>query len=61
MTDDQTRIGYDERTEKEDAANDASVMTEGVGGLPDVDDDNRATVGDVDGDNVKDDDDKAPY
>ncbi len=33
-------------------ASDASLMTEGVGGLPDVDDDERATVSDVDGDNV---------
>jgi hypothetical protein len=53
MTDDQAKIGYSERADKEDAASNASQMTEGVGGLPDLDDDERATVGDVDGDNVE--------
>lgn len=31
---------------------DASVMTEGVGGMPDLQPEERATVSDVDGDNV---------
>jgi hypothetical protein len=35
-------------------ATDSSEMTEGVGGTPDIDEDERATVGDVDGDNIQD-------
>jgi hypothetical protein len=35
-------------------ATDSSEMTEGVGGVADIPDDERATVGDVDGDNVRD-------
>lgn len=35
---------------------DASVMTEGVGGMPDLEPEERATVSDVDGDNVDEDD-----
>jgi hypothetical protein len=31
---------------------DATLMTEGVGGMPGLDEDERATVSDVDGDNV---------
>jgi hypothetical protein len=34
-------------------ATDATLMTEGVGGMPDLEDDERATVSDVDGDNVE--------
>ncbi len=34
---------------------DASVMTEGVGGMPDLDSNERATISDVDGDNVEED------
>ena len=34
------------------AATDSTEMTEGVGGVPDLDDDRRATVSDPDGDNV---------
>jgi hypothetical protein len=34
-------------------ATDATLMTEGVGGMPDLDEDERATVSDVDGDNVE--------
>lgn len=34
---------------------DASVMTEGVGGMPDLEPEERATVSDVDGDNVEED------
>jgi hypothetical protein len=30
------------------------ALSEGVGGVPDIDDDERATVGDVDGDNIED-------
>ena len=33
---------------------DSSEMTEGVGGMADLEEDERATVGDVDGDNVRD-------
>jgi hypothetical protein len=33
---------------------DEIMFSEGVGGMPDLDDDERATVGDVDGDNVTD-------
>ena len=39
---------------EERPATDSSEMTEGVGGVPDIDDEERATVGDVDGDNVRD-------
>ena len=42
------------------AAIDDASMTEGVGGLPEVDDENRATVSDVDGDNVEPDPDRKP-
>ena len=33
---------------------DSSEMTEGVGGVAGLEEDERATVGDVDGDNVRD-------
>jgi hypothetical protein len=46
--------GDHEITDGEDTA-DASVMTEGVGGMPDLDPEERATVSDVDGDNVAED------
>jgi hypothetical protein len=36
---------------------DELMFSEGVGGLPDLEDEQRATVGDVDGDNVEDDED----
>lgn len=39
-------------TDESDTA-DASVMTEGVGGVPDLELEERATVSDVDGDNVQ--------
>jgi len=32
---------------------DATEMSEGIGGVPDIDSDERATVSDVDGDNVE--------
>lgn len=35
------------------AAADASEMTEGVGGLPDLEEEERATISDIDGDNVE--------
>ncbi len=41
-------------------ATDASLMTEGVGGVPDIDDETRATVSDVDGDNVEPDPARSP-
>ena len=37
----------------EGAAEDA-IFSEGIGGVPDLDEEQRATVGDVDGDNVAD-------
>lgn len=39
----------------EELPSDSSEMTEGVGGMADLEEDERATVGDVDGDNVRDD------
>ena len=36
------------------AATDSTEMTEGVGGVPGIDDDERAMVSDPDGDNVDD-------
>lgn len=32
---------------------DETAFSEGVGGLPELDEDERATIGDVDGDNVE--------
>jgi hypothetical protein len=43
------QFGDDDRV-----ATDASIMSEGVGGGPDLDDDERAMVSDPDGDNVDD-------
>ena len=37
-----------------DGAADELMFSEGIGGVPDLDEDERATVGDVDGDNVAD-------
>ncbi|HUR16164.1 MAG TPA: hypothetical protein VMZ33_02655 [Candidatus Limnocylindrales bacterium] len=39
---------------------DETSMTEGVGGLPEVEDKTRATVSDVDGDNVEPDPERKP-
>jgi hypothetical protein len=47
--------GRDDDLGNDRTATDASEMTEGVGGITDLDEDERATVGDVDGDNVRDD------
>jgi len=46
----------EERLTDEGGTADASVMTEGVGGMPDLEPEERATVSDVDGDNVEEDD-----
>jgi hypothetical protein len=48
-----------EITDGEDTA-DPSVMTEGVGGMPDLEPEERATVSDVDGDNVREEDQPLP-
>ncbi len=45
----------EERLTDDGGTADASVMTEGVGGMPDLEPDARATVSDVDGDNVEED------
>ncbi len=45
----------EERLTDEGGTADASVMTEGVGGMPDLEPEDRATVSDVDGDNVEED------
>lgn len=37
-----------------DGAAEEAIFSEGVGGVPDLDEEQRATVGDVDGDNVAD-------
>jgi hypothetical protein len=42
-----------EEDSAEDVASDSSALTEGVGGVPDLDPEERATVSDVDGDNVE--------
>lgn len=57
--DDQRAKARDEdeaRLTDEGGTADASVMTEGVGGMPDLEPEERATVSDVDGDNVEEDD-----
>lgn len=55
MTSDQAKIGFDEERElKERHASDSTEMSDGVGGNAGLEDDERATVGDVDGDNVRD-------
>ncbi len=46
----------EERLTDEGGTADASVMTEGVGGMPDLEPEERATVSDVDGDNVEEND-----
>jgi len=49
------RYGHEEEAAEElgqDVPADASEMTEGVGGMPDLEPEERATVSDVDGDNV---------
>ena len=46
--------GRDDERADDRIATDASEMTEGVGGVTELDEDERATVGDVDGDNVRD-------
>lgn len=51
-----TRDEQEERLTDEGGTADASVMTEGVGGMPDLEPEERATVSDVDGDNVQEDD-----
>jgi hypothetical protein len=54
--DEQQPRAEDERDDQltgDGGAADASVMTEGVGGMPDLDPEERATVSDVDGDNVE--------
>ena len=43
----------DDRLTDEGGPADASVMTEGIGGMPDLEPEERATVSDVDGDNVE--------
>lgn len=45
----------DDQLTDEGGTADASVMTEGVGGMPDLEPEERATVSDVDGDNVEED------
>ncbi len=50
------RDEQEERLTDEGGTADASVMTEGVGGMPDLEPEERATVSDVDGDNVEEDD-----
>lgn len=47
--------GRDDQPTDEDGTADASVMTEGVGGMPDLEPEERATVSDVDGDNIEED------
>lgn len=37
-----------------EGAAEEATFSEGIGGVPDVDEEQRATVGDVDGDNVAD-------
>ena len=44
----------------ERAAVDSGSFTEGVGGVPDIEDETRATVSDVDGDNVEPDPERRP-
>jgi hypothetical protein len=56
LTDDQQPDAADvpeEPTGEPDSTADASLMTEGVGGMPDLEPGERATVSDVDGDNVE--------
>ena len=48
MTDEQAHDSNDQ------LPSDSSDMTEGVGGMAGLEEDERATVGDVDGDNVRD-------
>jgi hypothetical protein len=43
----------EEPTGEPDSTADASLMTEGIGGMPDLKPEERATVSDVDEDNVK--------
>ena len=50
MTDERDR---NEPTGEPDSTADASHMTEGVGGMPDLEPEERATVTDVDEDNVE--------
>ena len=47
MTDERARDSSDE------LPGDSTEMTEGVGGMAGLEEDERATVGDVDGDNVR--------
>ena len=49
----------DGNTDDEGTA-DASVMTEGIGGMADLEPDERATVSDVDGENVEPDSERSP-
>ena len=61
MAEQKPNIGFTEQEiEDEGGTPDASLMTEGVGGVPDVADEERATVSDVDGDNVEPDVDRNP-
>ena len=43
----------DQPTGEPDSTADASLMTEGIGGMPDLKPEERATVSDVDEDNVE--------
>lgn len=45
--------GPDEPTGEPDSTADASLMTEGIGGMADLEPEERATISDVDGDNVE--------
>ena len=60
---DRPNIGYepeDEAADAQETTADASSMTEGIGGMADVDPKARATVSDVDGDNVPEEDQPLP-
>jgi hypothetical protein len=64
MSDNERRnIGYgpeDEEADEQETAADSSSMTEGIGGMADVEPEARATVSDVDGDNVPEEDQPLP-
>ena len=62
MDDERPNIGQgpDGKLTDGGVAPDASQMTEGVGGVRDVEPDERATVSDVDGDNVDPDSERSP-